>query len=424
MPKITKSNDPVEIAYFRFGVIAPIIQGTFPDASEAAYYRRITADPITLPDGTVYKFSPDTLERWASHYRKNGMDGLMPKSRKDKGTSRVIDDDAADEISRYLDEYPHASGVAIHQHLIESGFIPAVVSVRAVQRFLKEQGMKTPREGSFRVRRAFEMDKFGKSWQADTAYLPSITVAGEKKSRKTFVIMIIDDHSRMIVGGGIFFNDNAMNFLAVLKRAVIAYGIPDVLYMDNGSSYSNGQLSFILGNLGILEKHAKVRDGASKGKVERNFRTLRSRWASTLDFAKITSLEQLDGMLQDYIDAHNRTFHTGINERPIDRYMNSRGYIRIPKSRGWLEESFYYRIIRKVRSDNVIKINTAEYDVPGQFTGMKVEVRYNPSAMEDAYIFYNGSRFPISMTDRVKNGSAGRDKDTLTLTYNALGGAE
>ena len=44
--------------------------------------------------------------------------------------------------------------------------------------------------------------------------------------------MIIDDHSRMIVGGGIFFNDNAMNFLAVLKRAVIAYGIPDVLYMD------------------------------------------------------------------------------------------------------------------------------------------------------------------------------------------------
>ena len=41
MPKITKSNDPVEIAYFRFGVIAPIIQGTFPDASEAAYYRRV-----------------------------------------------------------------------------------------------------------------------------------------------------------------------------------------------------------------------------------------------------------------------------------------------------------------------------------------------------------------------------------------------
>lgn len=424
MPKVTKSNDPVEIAYFRFGLIAPVTQGTFPDATEAAYYRRVTAEPVTLPDGTAYRFSPDTLERWTSSYRKNGMDGLMPKTRKDKGTSRVIDDSAADEIGRYLDEFPHASGVAIYRHLVESGFIPAMVSVRAVQRFLKEQGMKAPRETVSRVRRAFEMDKFGKSWQADTAYLPSITVSGEKSPRKTFVIMIIDDHSRMIVGGGIFFNDNAMNFLAVLKGAVIAYGIPDVLYMDNGSSYSNGQLSFILGNLGILEKHAKVRDGASKGKVERNFRTLRSRWVSTLDFARITSLEQLDGMLQDYIDTHNKTFHTGINERPIDRYMNTRGYVRVPKSREWLEESFYYRIVRRVRSDNVIKINTVEYDVPAQFTGLKVEVRYNPTVMDDAYIFYNGGRFPISRTDRVQNGSADRTNDALTLTYNAIGGSE
>ena len=45
MPKIAKNSDPVEIAYFRFGVIAPIIQGTFPDASEAAYYRRVVRIP-------------------------------------------------------------------------------------------------------------------------------------------------------------------------------------------------------------------------------------------------------------------------------------------------------------------------------------------------------------------------------------------
>ena len=145
---------------------------------------------------------------------------------------------------------------------------------------------------------------------------------------------------------------------------------------------------------------------------------------STLDFARITSLEQLDGMLQDYIDTHNKTFHTGINERPIDRYMNTRGYIRVPKSREWLEESFYYRIVRRVRSDNVIKINTVEYDVPAQFTGLKVEVRYNPTVMDDAYIFYNGGRFPISRTDRVQNGSADRTNDALTLTYNAIGGSE
>ena len=232
MSTVVINASPVDTAYFRFGLIAPVIQGTYSDASEAAYYRRITQEPISLPGGGSYKFSPDTLERWTSHYRKNGMDGLMPSTRKDKGVSRVIDGEAADEISHFLEGHPHASGVAIHEHLVKDGFIPATVSVRAVQRYLKEQNMHTPREGSIRVRRAFEEDKFGKSWQADTAYLPSIVPDGEKKSRRTYVIMIIDDHSRMIVGGEIFFNDNTMNYQKVLKDAVTAYGIPDMIYMD------------------------------------------------------------------------------------------------------------------------------------------------------------------------------------------------
>lgn len=39
--------------------------------------------------------------------------------------------------------------------------------------------------------------------------------------------MIIDDHSRMIVGGEIFYNDNAYNFQKVLKRAVEIRFLPD-----------------------------------------------------------------------------------------------------------------------------------------------------------------------------------------------------
>ena len=113
--------------------------------------------------------------------------------------------------------------------------------------------------------------------------------------------MIIDDHSRMIVGGGIFFNDNALNYQKVLKDAIASYGIPDKILMDNGGPYRNGQLKFILGNLAIHESHARVRDGASKGKVERNFRTLRSRWLSTLDASKIHSLEQFNEMLKEII---------------------------------------------------------------------------------------------------------------------------
>ena len=64
--------------------------------------------------------------------------------------------------------------------------------------------------------------------------------------------MIIDDHSRLLVGGELFYNDNACNFQKVLKSAIATYGIPDKLYVDNGCSYSNEQLSMICVSLGVL----------------------------------------------------------------------------------------------------------------------------------------------------------------------------
>ena len=81
-----------------------------------------------------------------------------------------------------------------------------------------------------RDRKAFEEDALGKMWQADTCYLPYITESGQR--RRVYCIMIIDDHSRFLVGGGLFYNDNAYNFQKVLKDAVAAHGIPAKLYVD------------------------------------------------------------------------------------------------------------------------------------------------------------------------------------------------
>ena len=72
----TKIISPIDMATFRFGTISPVIQGTYPDSSEAAYCRRMCEKPIHCPDGTDYTFSPRTLERWIGLYRKYGMHGL------------------------------------------------------------------------------------------------------------------------------------------------------------------------------------------------------------------------------------------------------------------------------------------------------------------------------------------------------------
>ena len=324
------SKKAAEIAQFRFALIAPVVQGLFPDPSATAYYKRVTQNPLTLPDGSTVSYSYKTLEKWKSQYTLGGLDALLPGRRSDLGTSRTLNDEAICEIYRIKEEYPRMNATQIYYHLVKESFIPSSVSVDSVQRFIKKNDLKSARNPNVKDRKAFEEDAFGKCWQADTCYLPYITENG--KTRRVYCIMIIDDHSRLLVGGGLFYNDNAYNFQKVLKQAVATYGIPDKLYVDNGCSYSNEQLSMICVSLGIVLIHTKVRDGASKGKVERHFRTLKERWLYTLDIDSITSIAQFNSLLRDYMRTYNTTFHRGINAIPMDRYLKSEYKLRSPQS--------------------------------------------------------------------------------------------
>ena len=408
-----------EVAQFRFALIAPVIQGLYPDASATAYYKRVTASPLTLPDGSTVTYSYKTLEKWKSQYSIGGLDALMPGTRSDKGIPRALNEDAIAEIYRIKEEHPRMNATQIYTHLVRESFIPATVSVDSVQRFIRHNDLKSARDPNLRDRKAFEEDEFGKIWQADTCYLPHITEVGT--SKRVYCIMIIDDHSRLLVGGELFYNDNACNFQKVLKDAIATYGIPDKLYVDNGCSYSNAQLSMICVSLGILLLHTRVRDGASKGKVERHFRTLKERWLYTLDMESIQSLAQFNGMLKDYMRDYNTTFHRGIDTIPLERYQASKDHPRKPESRQWLDDCFYNRITRKVRKDSTISIDKVCYDVPMQFISAKVEVRYLPDDMTSAYILFEGEKFPIRQTSRNDNCHTRRNNPPA-IDYSKAGG--
>jgi transposase InsO family protein len=413
MPK--SKSSPLVTAHFRFALIAPVIQGTYSDASASAYYRRVTQKPLTLPDGSLFHYQPRTLEKWVEYYKKGGMDALMPKVRSDKGSTRTLTDTAIEEIYRLRQKYPRLNATQIHVRLIQDAFIPASVSVASVQRFIRKNDLKSARNLNIRDRKAFEEEFFGGLWQADTCYLPYISEDG--KYRRTYLIMIIDDHSRLIVGGRIFYHDNSYHFQKVLKDAIASYGIPNKLYLDNGSSYSNDQLTLICGSVGTLELHTPVRDGASKGKVERNFRTLKNRWLYGLDTSQLHSLAEFNEELASYIRTHNTTIHSTTKQTPLDRFLASKEHIRIPKSSEWLDECFHNRIMRKVNKDASITIDGIYYDVPQQFIGMKVEIRFLPDDMADAYVLYDNNHYPIRRTDRVVNGKTKRNHSLPSIDY-------
>ncbi len=420
MSTTDKTNVCIAMAQFKFALIAPVIQELFPDASKTAYYKRVTREPLKRPDGITFRYKPKTLEKWVSQYNLGGMDSLIPKERADKGSTRALTGDAIAEIYRLIEKYPRLNATQIHAALICDSYIPASVSVAAVQRFVKKNDLRSARNPLIKDRRAFEEEFFGGMFQADTCYLPYLMEHGSK--RRCYLVMMIDDHSRMIVGGRIFYQDNAYNLQKVFKDAVSAYGIPSKLYVDNGSPYKNDQLSFICGSLGTVLLHTPIRDGASKGKVERNFKTLKDRWLYRLDLSQIQSLEEFNQLLRDYIRQHNTTVHSATGVTPMERYLASNHRVKQPKSAEWFDECFMNRIERKVYNDSTISIDGTYYDAPQRFIGCKVQVRFLPDKMEQSYIFHEGKHFPLILTDKVANGKSKRD-NAIRIDYSRKGGS-
>ena len=251
--------------------------------------------------------------------------------------------------------------------------------------------------------------------------MPYITEDGV--SRRVYNISIIDDHSRLIVGGELFYEDTAVNFQKVLKDAISAYGIPSKLYVDNGASFSNEQLSLICGEVGIVLIHAKPRDGASKGKQERYWRTLDERFNFITDFTKIKSLEEDNRLYREYVRDYNTRIHSGIGCTPFERYQNTKSQIRQAKSSEWLTECFLNRITRKVHLDSTVSIDKISYDVPMQFIKQKVEIRYVPNDMSTAFILFDGKRFPIRPTNKNENAHTKRNSTALDYSRITSGGA-
>lgn len=101
----------------------------------------------------------------------------------------------------------------------------------------------------------------------------------------------------------------------------------------------------------------------------------------------------------------------------MNRFLTTKSHIRKPKSQEWLDECFHNRVNRKVNNDATISIDGTYYDVPPQFIRMKVDIRYLPDHMDDAYIFFENNHYPIAATDKVANSKTKRNNSFPIISY-------
>ena len=199
---------------------------------------------------------------------------------------------------------------------------PKRPDVSVVQRYIREHNLK-PKVDT-KPRKAFEVAKFGELWQTDTMYDFKITEQGQKEAKTVYLIRIIDDHTRVIVASEYFYSESIDNYLKVLYKAIEKYGVPQTVYCDNGSVYKSPIVKYICGKLGTQVRHTKVKDPQAKGKVERSFRTSQTQFSNRIDPSDIHSLEELNGLYQNYVAKYHNTKHRGLNgQTPLERLEES-----------------------------------------------------------------------------------------------------
>ena len=268
------------VALMRYGAIAPLISGTKDDfQSLDDYYREAAAKSYPAPDGSAKHFSAASIERWYRSYLKNGFDALMPKSRSDSGRSRCLDDECQEFIRHMKERYPRMPASMIYRALLDNGLISRTsVSESSVCRFVN-QLMAENRMTNHKDMRRYERPHINEVWCGDSSVGPRmITESGKKK---VYIIALIDDASRFITGIDIFFQDNFVNLMSVMRSAVSRYGRPKVFNFDNGSSYKNRQMELLCAWIGSTLNYFQPYTPTAKAKTERWFRTMKDQWMAS-----------------------------------------------------------------------------------------------------------------------------------------------
>ena len=402
-----------EIALMRYGAIAPLIAGldeAYP--SQNAFYEEVSAKGIAGPDGKVRHYAPATIEKWYLNYKKYGFDSLVPKARADAGTSRKLDDGLQEQIRYLKQNYPRMSAAAIYRQLGSNGSIVyGQVSESTVCRFVNQVQAEL-RQTPHRDMRRYERPHINEVWCGDSSVGPKLTDTDGKKHR-IYVIALIDDASRFITGADIFFNDNFVNLMSVMKSAIAKYGRPKVLNFDNGKSYRNRQMELLAARIGSTLSYCQPYTPTGKAKIERWFRTLKDQWMASLDMRDFHSLDELRGSLSSYVQHYNQSPHSSLHgQTPQDRFFSEPEQIR-RLADGQLETDFLLEIERRVSADSVIVIDQVEYEVDYRFARQRIRLRYSPDMKDIFIVGPDGSLTPIRLLNKQENANVKREKVLL-----------
>jgi hypothetical protein len=272
---------------------------------------------------------------------------------------------------------------------------------------LRREGLDriAQRDGSGRrARLSWQAERPNALWQGDVCHGPNVVIDGV--SRPLRIHGLLDDCSRYVVALEAHHTECEVDMLGLLVDALRRHGRPDVLYLDNGSTYRGATLQLVCERLGITLLHPNPYDPQSRGKIERFWRELRR---FVLDYLSgAATLHDVNIRLLSFLDQHyHGAPHGGLlGKTPAAVYAPKAGEQPRPApTEAELSEALTVSGRRRMRRDTTVLIDGAVWECDQGFLAGRVvtigRCLLNPAT--PPWIELEDRRLPLHRADPVAN---------------------
>jgi transposase InsO family protein len=386
-----------------------------------ARIKAVSRMTFTDEDGQPRQFTWRTIQTWYSRYQQHGVTVMENQPRSDKGKVRKVTLEDVAAALRKVRSKVHGqtpSRALLYRLCIEEGLLTrSQIAPHTFRRIVKHyEPLKPEAECSNKIRLAFAKAHANELWQADTLYGPFVPINGSPV--QTRLIAFLDDASRVCCHGQFFPAENVDTLIEALRAAFYKRGVPQALYVDNGSIYSSKEIIPICARVGCLLHHTPVRDGAAKGKVERFFRTVRDQFlARALD---LSSLDALNRQFTPWVEEqYNAQVHSVLGLSPLDRFALDRNRVRFLPPNEANDERFFVEEERHVRADNTFSFKSLRFEAPRHLPDRAIHLRFQRSQpTARVVVYYKGERLgEARLLDAVANDRKPSTRNSQPSTH-------
>jgi putative transposase len=355
---------------FRYMLIREAADPALSSRQRGKMVREIAAREHTDPSGRPVRLTRWTLDVWIRRWRQGGFDALVPSPRQSQPRTPPEVMELAVALKK---ENPARTAAQVQRILrAQAGWAPDETTIR---RMFTRTGLTalTPAVAA-PVFGRFEASRPNEIWTGDA--LHAIRLAG----RKTYLFAFIDDHSRAVMAARSGFAEDTIRLAAALRPALACRGVPEYVYVDNGSAFVDAWLLRACARLGIKLVHSQPGRPEGRGKIERFFRTVRGQFLAELTEARAAQLKDL-AELNRLFTAWTETVyhvreHSETRQPPLARW-EAGGPFPLPPGPA-LAEAFRWSEWRTVSKTATVSMHGNRYQVDPALTGRRVELVFDP----------------------------------------------